>query len=188
MILGLLSDKPMSAYDMANLLETQVVGRLVKISTPTVYKNIKKLYQNGYLTAEVVKEGEMPEKKIYTVTEEGYAHFLKLMEHFSGHFSDLYFDSNSFLSNIDKVDKETGLKMLENLKIQLCNARDWIVDHEREAKANNVFFAGRAIIKQYRMVLNALVEWIHEVIEEYTQTEELGRYSFDPHVGKYPSS
>lgn len=188
MILGLLLNKPMSAYEMANLLDTQVIGQLIKISTPTVYKNIKRLYQNGYLTVEVVKEGEMPEKKIYTVTKEGKAHFFNLMEHFSGHVHDLYFDCNAFLANIDKVDKDTGLKMLENLESQLCAVRDWIVNHEREAKAKNVFFAGRAIIKQYRMVLNALVKWIQEVIKEYSQTENLGKYSFEHDVGKHPIS
>jgi DNA-binding PadR family transcriptional regulator len=188
MILGFLLDKPMSAYDMVNLLETQVIGRLIKISSPTVYKNIKTLHQQGYLTVEVAKQGEMPEKKIYTVTDEGYRYFLKLMKHFSGHIHGLYFDCNAFLANIGKLDKDTGLKLLENLRTQLCKAKEWIANHEREAIAGKVFFAGRAIIMQHRMVVNALVEWIQEVIKDYGEMENFGKYSFHHEIGKHSNA
>lgn len=181
-ILGLLLDKPMSAYEMAHIIDSQVIGRLIKISSPTVYKNIKNLYKKGYLTAEVVKEGEMPEKKVYSVTDEGKAYFLKLMEHYSGHLTDHYFEFNAFLMNLDKADKHTGLEMLGNLKAQFCKIQEWIVPHEKEAKAMNVFFAGQAIIKQYRMIIFTLIAWIDEVIEEYREEPDLGKYSFEPHV------
>ncbi len=180
-ILGLLLNKPMSAYEIAQIIETQVIGMLIKISSPTVYKNIKILHKEGCLTAEVVKEGEMPEKKVYTVTEEGKAYFFKLMEYYSLHFQRPVYEFNALLMNIDKVDKETGLKMLENIKEHFCRAKTWIVQHEQEAD-KKMFFAGRAIVKQYRMLFTTLVDWIEETIEEYRQEKEPGKYEIDPHV------
>ena len=178
-ILGLLLDHSMSAYDMAHIIDTQVVGRLVKISAPTVYKNIKKLHEAGHLSMEVLKQGEMPEKKIYTVTDTGKAYFLKLMRYFAEQPAEHHFEFNAVLGNIDKVDRETGMELLENLKTYFCGAKEWMVGHEQEAIAHNVFFGGRAIIKQYRMLFTMLEEWIDEVIEEYQQTEELGKYRID---------
>lgn len=177
-ILGLLQDKAMSAYEMAQIVDTWIMGKLLKISPPTVYKNLKALHKASYLTLETVREGEMPEKKIYSVTETGRAHFLKLMEHYSSNLSDFYLDFNTFLVNLDKVDKQIGLQMLENLQTQINHARAWIVQHEQEMKTAGVFFAGRMLAKQYRMVLSTLRDWIEEVIAEYEQTTDLGKHAF----------
>lgn len=118
LIMGLLMDRPLSAYDIAQIVETQHIGKLVKISAPAVYKNIKELHRTGNLEAEKTRAGEMPEKKIYTVTESGRIHFLELMDYFSSHLSNYYFDFNTFLANIDKVDRQAGLRMLESLRDQ----------------------------------------------------------------------
>ena len=104
----------------------------------------------------------MPEKKIYSVTDVGRKYFLKLMDHYSGNLSPYYFEFNTFLANIDKVNKKTGMKMLENLRDQFYRMKTGIVAHEQEARARNVHFAGRAIIKQYRMIIYALIAWIEE--------------------------
>ncbi|MBI5192784.1 MAG: PadR family transcriptional regulator [Nitrospirae bacterium] len=177
-ILGLLLDKPMSAYDMAQIVDSWIMRKLLKISAPTVYKNLKVLYKETYITAESVKDGEMPEKKIYSVTEAGRAYFLKLMEYYSGNLNDFYLDFNMFLVNLDKVDKQAGLLMLHNLEKQINQARAWIVQHEQDMKAAEVFFAGRMLAKQYRMVLSTLRDWIEEVIVEYSNTSDLGRHPF----------
>jgi hypothetical protein len=64
--------------------------------------------------------------------------------------------------------------MLENLRDQFYRMKTWIVAHEQEARARNVYFPGRAIIKQYRMILYTLIAWIEEVIDEYRETDEIG--------------
>jgi len=178
LILGILMERPMSAYEIARIVETQHIGRLVKISAPAVYKNIRELHKVGYLEAKKTKAGEMPEKKVYSVTQNGKAYFLRLMDYYSSNLSNYYFDFNAFLANIDKVDKQTGLKMLEHLRDQFYQLKTWIVSHEQEARERQVYFAGKAIIKQYRMMAYTLIAWIEEVIEEYRQTEELGKYPY----------
>ena len=176
LIMGLLIDRPMSAYEITRIIETQIIGRLVKVSAPAVYKNIKELHQAGYLGVEKKRTGETPDKKVYSVTEDGKAYFLKLMEHYSSSVSSYYLDFNVFLINLDKMDKETGLRMLENLRNQFYQLKSWIVNHEQEARVNSIYFPGRAIIKQYRMMIYTLIAWIEEVIEEYRQTENLGKH------------
>lgn len=176
LIMGLLIDRPMGAYEIARIIETQIIGRLIKVSAPAVYKNIKELHQAGYLGVEKKKTGETPDKKVYSVTEDGKAYFLKLMEHYSSSVSNYYFDFNVFLINLDKVDKETGLRMLESLHNQFYQLKSWIVNHEQEARAKNIYFPGKAIIKQHRMMIYTLIAWIEEVIEEYRQTENLGKH------------
>jgi DNA-binding PadR family transcriptional regulator len=178
-IMGLLMDHPRSAYDIARLVETDIIGRLLKVSVPAVYKNIKDLKRVGHLEMEKTRTGEMPEKKVYSVTETGKKYFLGLMEYYSANVLDFYFEFNTFLANIDKVDKESGLKMLSTLRDQFYRTKGWIVDHEQEARTRNVHFAGRAIIKQYRMILYTLIAWIEEVIDEYRGTDEVASHGTD---------
>ncbi len=187
-ILGLLMDHPMSAYDTARIVETDIIGRLLKVSVPAVYKNIKELQRAGYLGMERTRAGEMPEKKVYSVTGNGKTYFLKLMRHFSSSLPEYYFEFNTFLANIDKVDKETGLKMLESLRDQFYRMKTWIVAHEQEARARNVHFAGRAIIKQYRMIIYTLIQWSEEVIDEYRQTGRIGDHRHPEHAPFLPQS
>ena len=185
-ILGLLMEKPMSAYEMAHIIDSQIIGHLIKISPPTVYKNIKALHEKGRLTAETIREGEQPEKKIYAVTEKGKEHFLQLMGYFSSKLTPFFLESNAFLLNIDKLDKRRGLKMLQNLKKHIEDVQGWIKRHEREAGEKGIFFAGLAIIKQHRMMLDSLATWIDEVIEDYQKTKKPGAYSVDRSAGFKP--
>ncbi len=179
-ILGLIMDKPMSAYEIAQIIENQVIGRLVRISSPTVYKNIKLLYKEGFLTMEIVQESEMPPKKVYTVAADGREHFQQLMEYYSQRFEPPTYEYNAFLFNIDKVDKQTGLQLLENLRQHFLQAQQWISAHHRDVEeAGDVFFAGRAIVNQYNMHMTTFVEWINETIAAYQQEQHLGSYSAD---------
>jgi hypothetical protein len=104
------------------------------------------------------------------------------MEYYSEHFQRPVYEFNAFLLNIDKVDKETGLRLLENLREHFLHGKTWISHHEQGMEGKNVFFAGRAIVKQYRMLFTTMVDWIDEVIEEYRQEKEPGKYESDPHV------
>jgi len=182
-------DHPMSAYDIARLVGSDVIGILLKVSAPAVYKNVKDLQAAGYLEMGRSRTGEMPEKKVYTVTDNGKAYFLTLMDWFSRNLPLFYFEFDTFLANIDKVDKDAGIRMLGNLKDRFYEMKTWIVDHEQEARARKVPFAGRVIIKQYRMIVYTLIAWIEEVIEEYRGLDDIERhYTMGQHHATGPRS
>ena len=80
MILGALIERPMSAYEMDKTLEERNVRRWIRISSPSVYRNVIRLCDEGYADGTVVKEGEMPEKTVYTITDKGRERFAELMD------------------------------------------------------------------------------------------------------------
>ncbi len=165
-ILGILLENPMNAYELTRFIDDKEVGRLIKISKPAVYKCCKRLFKAEYLDGETVREGEMPEKVIYSVNQKGRDRFYELMEHFSGSINPFYFEFNAFLYNIDKLENTKALEMLENLKDQLEQLKIWIIQHEKEV-SSTIIFSNRAIIKQYRMMISTLVTWIIETIDDY---------------------
>ena len=78
-VLGILKKEPMSAYDIQKLVEYRNISKWVKISTPSIYKKTIQLEKKGLIKGSVVKEGKMPEKVIYSLTEDGEKTFEKLM-------------------------------------------------------------------------------------------------------------
>ncbi|MBI5115749.1 PadR family transcriptional regulator [Candidatus Poribacteria bacterium] len=168
-ILGILLDRPMNAYELACLIDEKQVGRFLKISTPAIYKSCKRLHKSGFLDARTAKEAENPRKTIYNVNKRGKERFFALMEHFSSNITPFFLDFNAFLWNIERAGKRRGLRMLERLHGELSNLNAWIIEHEKEQEMN-LSFPAKAIVKQYRMTIATLLKWCEETVEDYKQT------------------
>lgn len=168
-ILGILQEAPMSAYELVQALEERHVGRLLKISTPAVYKACKRLYAAGVLDRRAKRLDELTEKAVYSVNARGAERFMELMEHYSSAIIPFYLDYNAFIWNIEKVDRDTGLRMLRSLQGILANLRGWILEHEKN-DLRGAPFAPRMIVRQYRMMITTLNQWIKEVISDYEKS------------------
>ena len=164
-ILGFLKKRSMSAYEMAQLVNKGRLKKIVKIGSPTIYQNIKKLKAKEYLSSETFKEGEMPEKIVYSLTEKGETYFLELMDRFSSNPGRMFFEFNAFLKNLFSVDHEEGLRMLKNLKLYFYETKEDLENDMAELKSAS--FEVQAILRQYFLVLKAMIQWIEEVIQDY---------------------
>jgi Predicted transcriptional regulators len=166
-ILGRLIDGPKSAYEMKKELEAQNIRNWVKIGIPTVYQNLIKLHQKGYLDAKTIKEGEMPEKTIYTINMDGLTHFQQLMKKYSSEIDHIYFEFCSFVDNLDKVDHNTGMAMLASLQEQF-DIRKLHLEKET-VKKSYLPVHSLAIIKLYQGLFTFLSDWARELSEEYSK-------------------
>ncbi|MCK5251225.1 MAG: PadR family transcriptional regulator [Spirochaetaceae bacterium] len=167
-LLGFFIEEPRNAYDLALLFKNSHLGRLLKISSPGIYKNCKMLHADGYLQGSIVRDGEAPEKVIYNINDIGRERFLVLMNYFSQEIQPFYFAHNAFIWNLDKMDRNDGMAMLGALRRSFISLRDWMKDHEAEVSDFGSYGA-RALIRQYRMVMETLVLWIDETMADYTE-------------------
>jgi DNA-binding PadR family transcriptional regulator len=163
-LLGLLIDESMSAYDIDKLITRDNLKEMVKISTPAVYKNLLRLNENGYLAAQTIKEGEMPEKTIYRITDLGRQYFMELMYKYAGEKVRINFDLNALIINLDKVDKDKALRMLENIRNGFYYQQKTLEDQSLSCQM--LPLTGRAVIRQKQLVNEALINWIEELIRE----------------------
>ncbi len=171
-ILGILLKEPQNAFELTKYIEDKNIWRFIKISKPAVYKSCKRLLGAGYLDGKRAKDGEMPEKVIYSVNQKGRERFYELMKHFSENLIPFYFEFNTFLWNIDHLEVKEGLEMLQNVETELKSFFHWIVQHEKQIPSD-ASFASRKIVKQYRMMLSTLVTWARETITEYKQENQI---------------
>jgi len=165
LILGLIKEVPRNAYDLAVFIESRHLNLVLKVSTPAIYKNCKKLHQNGYLSGKKEKRGESPERLVYTVTKKGGVYFQDLMKELSGDILPFYFEHNSFLWHIEKLPLKEQKERVEILSESICTLQTWVSNHEQEVKKMG-FFGGWILALQYKFVVDSLVKWIEAVQEE----------------------
>ena len=71
MILGALKERPMSAYEMDRLFEARAVRRWVRVSAPSIYRNLLRLREEGLVDGREEKGETAPPKTAYAITEAG---------------------------------------------------------------------------------------------------------------------
>ena len=71
-----------------------------------VGKKAIQLEEKGLIRGEIVKEGKMPEKVIYSLTDAGEAEFERLMFEISGKPINIFLDFNAVIVNLDSLPPE----------------------------------------------------------------------------------
>ena len=71
MLLGLIWDKPLNAYEIIKLLKYMNVKWWLNIADSTVYATLKTLEKRALIVGTAEKVGNMPDRTVYTITEKG---------------------------------------------------------------------------------------------------------------------
>lgn len=71
LILGIIKEKPVNPYEINKFLEIIKIKEWFPVAVSSVYSTIKTLHSKGLIIGEGMKEGNMPEKTMYSITENG---------------------------------------------------------------------------------------------------------------------
>lgn len=69
-ILGLLTYMPMTGYNLKKIFDRSV-SHVWAASLSQIYRELSTLEKKGYVTSKIEKQEDKPDKKVYTITEEG---------------------------------------------------------------------------------------------------------------------
>lgn len=134
LILGLISEKPLNAYEITKLLDYMNIRWWFNIADSTVYMTIKTLEKKALIKGTVEKSGNMPDKTIYSITEMGGEEFKDTLRNSILQFD---YDTNiftiaAFFIDIFETDEKKRLleKRLEILQKYMCGierqiSREW---------------------------------------------------------------
>ena len=160
-VLGILKKESLSAYDIQKLVEYRNISKWVKISTPSIYKKVIQLEEKGYITSTQVKEGKMPEKAVYTLTDSGNQQFEKLMLEISGRPINIFLDFNAVIVNIDSLSKEEQKSCIANIESNIKTLKSYLENNLNLKKvAPKVPEVGLAVLEQQYILAQAIETWI----------------------------
>ena len=170
-ILGIVLEKPQSAYDIQKDIEYHNFSRWTKISIPSVYKKVLQLKEKGYLASDVVKGERFAGKTIYSITDAGKAYFETLMDQISEQGVSLAFDFNVVVTNLNKMDREHALSLVKKLRDGITASAEKNKEYARQYA--DIPLVGRTIFDQQRMLYQALLEWLDTFEAQFTQDQPL---------------
>ena len=157
-LLGLIKQKSQSAYDIKKNIEYRNIPRWVKISEQSIYKKVLQLESKEYIVSHKEKEGNMPDKAIYTITNKGNDYFNKLMNDISNSDVSLYLDFNIIITNLDLVDDEQKKILVSNIKSKILELKELL--NERRSHRQHIPNVGKQMFKQQLALVETLEKWI----------------------------
>ena len=157
-VLGMLKKEPMSAYDIQKLVEYRNISKWVKISTPSIYKKTIQLEEKGLIRGEVVKEGKMPEKAVYSLTEAGESEFQRLM------FEISFLDFNAVIVNLDSLPYEKQRACVAEIQENINTLKAYLEENIKEKECEpSIPATGMAVLRQQYILAEAIQTWINSL-------------------------
>ena len=156
-ILGSLYQSPKSAYELQKQIEDRHLARWVKIGSYTVYNKVIQYEKKGFVLSETKKNGNMPEKTVYTLTSSGKTKFLELMSEFSAGETRIFLDFNAVIVNMSLLDDTDFKECMDNIKNSICKTKYQI--QEQMSRQKEMTLLGQMILEQQYMLLETLEKW-----------------------------
>ncbi len=160
-VLGMLKKQPLSAYDIQKLVEYRNISKWVKISTPSIYKKVIQLEEKGLLQSVPVRENNMPEKAVYSLTANGEQEFERLMEELSAQPIRMFLDFNAVIVNLDSVPLEMQKSCVASIEKNVRDLKMYLEENLREKEnAPEVPEIGMAVLRQQFVLAETIETWI----------------------------
>lgn len=160
-VLGILKRESLSAYDIQKLVEYRNISKWVKISTPSIYKKVLQLEEKGFIKSRIEKEGKMPEKAVYSLTQQGEQEFEKLMMEIAAKSINIYLDFNAVIVNLDSLSQEKQNVCLANIENNIKQLTSYLEENFLAKESiPDVPENGMAVLQQQLILARAIKTWI----------------------------
>lgn len=156
-VLGIIKQEPQGAYDIQRAVEYRNLSKWVKVSTPSVYKKVLQLEEKGMIKGRTEKNGNMPEKVVYSLTKSGEQYFKELMIALSDNSIALLFDFNAVIVNLENVSIDTKQQCIDSICKRINEFRvnlENMVEVRKHIPQN-----GQNVLNQQLQLAEVLEDW-----------------------------
>ncbi len=163
-VLGMLKKQSLSAYEMQKLVEYRNISKWVKISTPSIYKKVLQLEEKGLIYGRLTKDGNMPEKAVYSLTEAGEREFERLMMEIACQPVRIFLDLNAVVVNLPELPEDKRGFCLAGIEDNLRTLKAYLQENLwLKEEAPEVSPMGLAVLRQQLALAEALEKWLTEL-------------------------
>ena len=160
-VLGMLKRESLSAYEIQKLVDYRNISKWVKISTPSIYKKVIQLEEKGLIRSNIVKEGKMPEKAIYSLTDTGAKEFENLMNEIASQPIHFFLDFNAVIVNLSSLQPEGQKLCLEKIEDNVKTLKTYLEENIREKESvPDIPETGMAVLQQQYILAQTIEAWV----------------------------
>ena len=130
-LLGLILEKDCCGYDIITQIRERELDRWAKISTSTVYTRLAKLEKTGFIVGHIEREGNRPERTVYSLAEKGLDLFRKeVVRHLTGFNDDPRTLGFAFLYGIEPKEVVRALEAQERQLLRELERLNKMIEDE----------------------------------------------------------
>lgn len=169
-ILGIVMERPQSAYDIQKDVEGHHLSRWTKISAPSIYKKVLHLREKGYLQSTMVKGERLTYKAVYSITLEGRRYFAQLMESCASQPIPLLFDFNVLIANLNKIEPTGALALIQRLRASISASAQ--ANSAYAAQYADIPLVGKTIFQQQQLLYDTLLAWLNGFEKQFREATD----------------
>ncbi len=165
MLLGLIYEKPLNAYEIIKLLNYMNVKWWFNIADSTVYSTLKTLEKKEYITGTTEKVGNMPDRTVYSLSDKGKCVFQDTLRKSITQFN---YDTNIFSIAAFFLNTFTPAEQQELLQERLSVLQKYRAGIEKQISPlweNEVSSAHSANVKRMIDLVDAEITGTNRLLE-----------------------
>lgn len=166
-ILGIVLEKPQSAYDIQKDVDAHHFSHWTRISVPSVYRKVLQLQEKGYLQSQTQKGRRAACKAVYSITPAGRAYFRQQMANYAAQPVPILFDFNVVIANLNKLPQPEALALLTRQRDALAASLE--ATRLLSEKHASIPLTGQAIFAQQLALYQTLLAWLDDFRNQYEQ-------------------
>lgn len=167
LLMGLIYDRPLNAYEITKILNDMNIQWWFSIADSTVYTTLKNLEKRELLQGDIEKIGNMPERTVYSLTAKGQMELKKAIRTSIVQFD---YDTNIFTISaflIHILEKEEAINLLEE-RLQILQAYlDGIRKQDNTIWASKVPAIHVANVRRMTDIVNAEMTGTQRLLSVY---------------------
>ncbi|MCP4436777.1 MAG: PadR family transcriptional regulator [Actinomycetia bacterium] len=158
-LMGMLTEEPHNAYEINKIIEARRTRTWLRISTAAVYRNLRRLHEEGHLEATTTRDGLKPHKTVFSITPEGRDHFVELLRESAQGQVGLHFDFDAWVAHIHHLPAPEALTLLDGLRLQLAAIRDELAAVSTH-HAGSLPTGAAALVELRLKMLEVTLDWV----------------------------
>lgn len=168
LILGILAERERNPYEITKMLSELQTKKWLPMADSTVYATINNLKKKGLILGRTEKDGNLPEKTIYSITDDGEVELQQTITSFLEEDSSTSsgFDIGILLMhNLSKQEVQIKLKKkLERLESSFYVIRKQILGFEMDSQ--KIAFTALSMLKHRQHLVEAEIKTVKELIRD----------------------
>lgn len=130
-LLGLILEKQRSGYDIITEIRSRELDRWANLSTSTVYNRLATLEKHGDIAGQSVRDGNRPERVVFSITEKGRDTLRKeVLKHLTGFNDDPRTLGFAFLFGSDQKELIRSLEAHERRLVKEVERLEQMINDE----------------------------------------------------------
>jgi DNA-binding PadR family transcriptional regulator len=178
LVLGFIAQKPLNPYEIKKIFEKLDMKSMFPMAASSIYATINALVKKKHIAGKKTKEGNMPEKTIYSITKKGEEALRQTLHSNLLETERIFSEFDIAISLVCYLKKDTALESLQKHRMAL---EEEITErkrkYEKHIKENGIPYPGLIRRKHNIYKREAELKTVNELIREIENDQKWNHYS-----------